>query len=169
MLCDRYYVISCTHWLAAGASMGDSMPLITAKSGMEMLASWALMTFSLFCLTSLQGFCLSFMLIDLKASTFPSYQQTGVILMCTEHFRIIRYINMSYSIVTLWYYFSWSHYWTYYINYTHYAHYLFNWKRLIVGWSYALLAMYSILFSWSSGQHCTYGVCWPWFKTWWWY
>jgi hypothetical protein len=52
------------------------MPLITTKSGREMLASWGRMTFSLFCLTSLQGFCLSFTLIDLKASISPSYPQT---------------------------------------------------------------------------------------------
>jgi hypothetical protein len=44
--------------------MGDSMPLITAKSGREMLASWGSMKFSLFCLTSLQGFCSNFTLID---------------------------------------------------------------------------------------------------------
>ena len=75
---DRYIVTLCTHWWAAGASMGDSMPLITAKSGREMLASWARMTFSLFCLTSLQGFCSSFTLIDLKASISPSYPQTEV-------------------------------------------------------------------------------------------
>ena len=49
------------------------------------------MTFSQFCLTNLQGFCLSFMLIDLKASTFRTYPQTEVTLMCTEHFLMIRY------------------------------------------------------------------------------
>ncbi len=94
---DRCVVASCTSWWAAGASMGDSMPLITAKSGREMLASWAQLKFSLFCLTSLRGFCSSFTLIDLKASISPSYPQTEVILMCTEHFWMIRYINISYS------------------------------------------------------------------------
>ncbi len=94
---DRYVVISCTRWWAAGGSMGDSMPLITAKSGRGMLASWGRMTFSLFCLTSLQGFCSSFTLIDLKASISHSYPQTEVISMCTEHYWMIRYMNMSYS------------------------------------------------------------------------
>ena len=74
-----------------------------------------------------------------------------------------------FSIMTLLYYLSWSHYYTYYIYYTNYVHYLFDWKRLIMGWSFALLARFSILFSWSSGQHCTYGLCWPWFETCWWY
>jgi hypothetical protein len=60
---DRYVVTSCTSWWAAG----DSMPLITAKSGREMLASWARMKFSLFCLTSLRGFCSFFTLIFLPA------------------------------------------------------------------------------------------------------
>ncbi len=55
------------------------------------------MTFSLFCLISLQGFCSSFTLIDSKASIFPSYPQTEVILMCTEHFWMIRYIHISNS------------------------------------------------------------------------
>ena len=94
---DRYVVTLCTHWWAAGASVGDLMPLITAKSGREMLARWARMTFSLFCLTSLQGFCSSFTLIDLKASISPSYPQTEVILMCKEPFWMIRYMNMSCS------------------------------------------------------------------------
>jgi hypothetical protein len=83
--------------VGGGGQHGDSMPLITAKSGREMLASWGRMTFSLFCLTSLQGFCSNFTLIDLKASISPSYLQTEVILMCTEHFWMIRYMNMSYS------------------------------------------------------------------------
>ena len=154
--------------------MGDSMPLITAKSGMEMLASWALMTFSLFCLTSLQGFCLSFMLIYLKASTFPSYQQTEVILMCTEHFWMIRYINMTYSeqwTLILW--LSWKYtyfiYYIYYIYYNNYVHYLFNLKKLIMGWSYAMLAWFSVLIPWPSGQHCSHGLCWPRFETRCWY
>jgi hypothetical protein len=77
--------------------MDDLMPCITAKSGMDMLASWAHVTFSLFCLISLQGFCSSFTLIDLKALIFPSYPHIEVILMCTEHFWMIRYINMSNS------------------------------------------------------------------------
>ena len=63
----RYVVTSCTRWLAAEASMGDSMLLITAKSGTEVLAGWARTKFSLFCPTSLRGFCSSFTVIDLKA------------------------------------------------------------------------------------------------------
>ena len=93
----RCVVTSCTHWWEAGVRMEGSMPLITAKSSREMLASWARMKFSLFCLTSLQGFCSSFTLIDLKASIFPSYRQIEVILMFTEHFWMIRYKAMSYS------------------------------------------------------------------------
>ncbi len=94
---NRCVVTLCTSWWAAGASMGDSMPLITAKSGREMLASWGRMKISLFCLTSLQGSCSSFTLIDLKVSISPSYPQTDVILMCTEHFWMIRFMNLSYS------------------------------------------------------------------------
>jgi hypothetical protein len=93
----RYVVTSCTRWWAAGASMGDLMLLITAKSGMEMPAVWAHMKFSLLCPTSLLGFCSSFTVIDLKASISRSYPQTEVGLMCTELFWMIRYFDMSYS------------------------------------------------------------------------
>ena len=55
------------------------------------------MIFSLFCPTSLRGFCSSFTVIDLKASISPSCPQTEVISMCTGHLRMIRYMNMSYS------------------------------------------------------------------------
>jgi len=76
------YCIACqvrrhiVHTLAGGGgqhhgSMGDSMLLITAKSGTEVLSDWAHMTFSLFCPTSLRGFCSSFTVIDLKASIIP--------------------------------------------------------------------------------------------------
>ena len=67
------------------------------QSGRDMLASWERMKFSLFCQTSLQGFCSSFTLIALKASISPSYPQTEVILMCMEHCWMIRYMNTSYS------------------------------------------------------------------------
>jgi hypothetical protein len=91
----RYVVTSCKRWCAAGANMGDLMLLITAKSGMEAPAVWARMKFSLFCPTSLRGFCSSFTVIDLKASISRSYPQTEVGLMCTELFWMIRYFNMS--------------------------------------------------------------------------
>jgi hypothetical protein len=53
--------------------MGDLMLLIIAKSGMETLASWAHIPSSRCCLINFQGSCLSFMLVDLKASTFHTY------------------------------------------------------------------------------------------------
>ena len=114
----------------------DLMPLITAKSGREMRASWARMTFSLFCLTSLQGFCSSFTLIDLKASISPSYPQTEVILMCKEPFWMIRYMNMSCSAhwyVKLWMQpdtFGFIKYFRYYINYINYVYYLFKMRKI---------------------------------------
>ena len=80
--------------------MEDLMPSITAKSGRAMLATWAHMKFCLFFLTSSRGFCSSFTLIDFKDSISPSYPQTEVILMCTEHCWMIRYMNMSYSAVS---------------------------------------------------------------------
>jgi hypothetical protein len=92
----RYVVTSRARWWAAGANMGYLMLLITAKSGMEVLAGWAHMKFSLFCPTGLRGFCSSFTVIDLKASISRSYSQTEVSLMCTELFWMIRYFNMSY-------------------------------------------------------------------------
>ncbi len=149
----RCVVTSCKSWWAAGGSMGDSMPLIAAKSGREMLASWERMKFSLFCMTSLQGFCSSFTLIDLKASISPSYPQTEVILMCTEHFWMIRYMNMSYSEHFKLYVILWTrhitfgsiNYYTYYIIYIHYVYYLFKSDRLILGRADSMLAWFSVL------------------------
>ena len=82
MLLDRYDVISCTHWLAAGASMGGSMPLIIGRSSLVMPGNWATIPCSLCCRTNSQGFCLSFMHFDLRASTFRPYPQTKATLMC---------------------------------------------------------------------------------------
>ena len=90
----------------------------------------------LFCLTSLQGFCSSFTLIDLKASISPSYPQTEVILMCTEPFWMIRYMNMSCS--AHWYVILWMqpdtfgsiNYFRYYINYINYVYYLFKMRKI---------------------------------------
>jgi hypothetical protein len=62
----RYVDTSCTHWLAAEDSMGDSMPLITGKSGMVTPGNWATILYWLFCLISSPGFCMSFMHFDLK-------------------------------------------------------------------------------------------------------
>jgi hypothetical protein len=66
----RWDVIMCTHWLAAGASMGDLMPLILEGSSMVMQGSWATLRSSLCCQINSQGFCLTFMIFDLRASTF---------------------------------------------------------------------------------------------------
>ena len=90
----------------------------------------------LFCLTSLQGFCSSFTLIDLKASISPSYPQTEVILMCKEPFWMIRYMNMSCSAhwyVILWMQpdtFGFINYFRYYINYINYVYYLFKMRKI---------------------------------------
>jgi hypothetical protein len=70
----RYGVISYTPWLEGAASLEVMMPLITAKSSRELsnetLASWATIKSSLCCQTNLLDFCLSFMLLDLKAWTY---------------------------------------------------------------------------------------------------
>ncbi len=70
---DRFGVILCIPWLAAVASVKDSMPLIIEESGLVMQESWATMPSSLCCPTNLHGFCMSFMIFDLRASTLVVY------------------------------------------------------------------------------------------------
>jgi hypothetical protein len=49
-----------------------------------------------------------------------------VILMCTEHFRMIRY-RICHTLNTNTFIFN---YYTYYIYYTNYVHYLFNMRKI---------------------------------------
>jgi hypothetical protein len=47
---------------------------------------------SLYCLINLQGFCMSFMIFDLRAKTFRPCPQTEAPLMCMERLMTRRYI-----------------------------------------------------------------------------
>ena len=91
----RFDDISCTPWLGAEACMADTMPLITARSSRGMLVRWVPIRSSQCCLINLQGFCLSFTLVDLKVWIYLYYPTTGAILMCTELLRTTRWNNLN--------------------------------------------------------------------------
>ena len=93
----RQDVIMCTHWLAAGVSMGDLMPLILERSSMVMQGSWATLRSSLCCQINSQGFCISFMIFDLRASTFRCIPPEAT-LMCMERLEMRRYQIMLISV-----------------------------------------------------------------------
>jgi hypothetical protein len=84
LIFGRFVVILCTRWWVEGASTTGLMPLITEKSSRVTQADWEA-TPSLQCYqTRLRGFCLSFIVFDIRASIFPLYQQTEATLMCME-------------------------------------------------------------------------------------
>ncbi len=67
------------------------MLLNTGGSGMVTQENWATTLCLLIFQTNSRGFCMSFMLFDLKASTFLPYQQTEATLMSMQHLMTSRY------------------------------------------------------------------------------
>ncbi len=90
---DRYVVTSCTRWWWWGAAWGyDALNYRKIRHG----DAGRLGAYEIISILHVK-FARFLFEFTVKALVSPFYPQTEVILMCTEHLRMTRYVKMSYS------------------------------------------------------------------------